>query len=164
MTDQLLDFELRLLIIRYGRRKVLSALAALGDQSLTDLEAQLLALEKIGKVKTRREPKSAQELVATACEGHPELRNLILDIVNRYQSRTFLPQLRDVERFLDHRGVQHGYLKSRTTALRHVIQGLSGLSEGELSRLLEDTSPQGQSDFSLLANQIMGKEKGETKE
>jgi len=156
MIDQVLNLELRVLLYRYGRRRVLESLAALGEQSLPDLEAQMSALEKRSKEKGRRPPKTAQELVAAACKDRPESEGVVLDLINRYENRLFLPQLRDVERFLNHRGIRHTRLKSRTDALPRVVQGLSQLSPAELKRLLEGTSQEGQTDFALLADQIMG--------
>ncbi len=161
MMDQLLPFEIRLLILRYGCRKVLEAMATVGDQSLEDLERQLVALEARIRSRVKRTPKPAQELIAAASKGQRETERLLSAVINRYQNRTFLPQLRDVERFLNHRGVAHTRLKSRVAALPKIIDGLSRLSQEQLKALAEDIGTEGQSDFALLAHQIMGGQKGD---
>ena len=45
MRDELLDIDVQLLVLRYGRQKVLSALSRLVEQTPTELEQQLLTLD-----------------------------------------------------------------------------------------------------------------------
>ncbi len=154
--DDLLKIELRLLVLRYGRRKILEALAAQGDQTPEELEAELALVEQR---KASRKPKkllAAVELVAQLCRERPECAEVLETLATRYENRTFLPDLRDVERFLDRAGSPHGRLKSRRTAARQVITALSRLNTEELKRLAASPPAQGDSDFAMLAREIMG--------
>ncbi|HXB67313.1 MAG TPA: hypothetical protein VNY05_03675 [Candidatus Acidoferrales bacterium] len=72
-----------------------------------------------------------------------------------YENRTFLPQLRDVQRFLDRTGVPHGKLKSRAAATPIVIRTLANLPPDNLTELLLDKTST-DSDYALLARAIMG--------
>ena len=159
MIDQVLLLELRILILRYGRRKILEALAALGEQTVEQVEQKIAASEDRRKARTQRKPKSATEIIAATCKGQENLERPISALVNRYEHRTFLPQLRNVERFLDRVGISHGRFKSRGAALPKIIEALSLLSEEELNRLERDTEAGEQTDFALLAREIMGGQK-----
>lgn len=158
MTHDLLDIDVRLLIIRYGKRKVLEALARLGEQTLDELMQQLPAVKQGSKSKTKRraEPPSLIDLVASETRGKDDLTELVRVLAVEFQNRTFLPHLRDVQRFLDRAGVPHGHLKSRAAAARVVIRALATLSRDELLHLAERDRSSGDSDYSLLARAIMG--------
>jgi hypothetical protein len=155
--DDLLKIELRLLLLRYGRRKIVGALAALGDQKPEELDAELALLEQR---KVDRKPKklpAAADLVAQVCRERPESAQILQTLATRYENRTFLPHLRDVERFLDQTGFPHGRLKSRREAARQVVTALCQLNIEELKRLAAPPQGQGDSDFALLAREIMGR-------
>src|SRR5205807_6574297 len=134
--DDLLQIDLRLLLLRYGRRRILDALAALGDQTPEEVEAQITLAEKRKASRKTKTPSSAVELVAQVCPEKPESTQILKTLATRYDNRTFLPQLRDVQRFLDRIGSSHGRLKSRRAAARQVLTGLCRLSVDELERLL----------------------------
>jgi hypothetical protein len=155
MTNGLLELEVRLLILRHGRRRVLETLAAVSDQSIETVEQELRRLEDKKKAKSRKR-KSSEELVSSAGEQRPEIKDRLATLIVRYENRVFLPQLREVERFLNHARVTHGKLKSRAAALPKVVEALSGLSVRELENLLETSSASGESAYSRLANEIMG--------
>ena len=59
---------------------------------------------------------------------------MLKTLAARFENRTFLPQLRDVQRLLDRAGYPHGRLKSRCEAARHVMKMLSRPSTDELNQ------------------------------
>lgn len=153
MTEKNLELELRLLILRYGRQSVLRVLARLGDETLEAFEQRLRSGEEA------RSPKKAKvsvvDLAEVHCREHPELAEPLRALAVGFQNRTFLPQLRDVQRFLDRLGVVRSKLKSRDAAVPVLVRTLAGLSRDDLNRLVHAGSS-GESDFSLLARAIMG--------
>jgi hypothetical protein len=151
--NDLLTVDVRLLVLRYGRAKVLQVLARLGDQTLEDLERQLNGIAQ--RIKPKRDPVSVMDLVAVQAQAHPDIAEHIRTLAIAFENRTFLPQLRDVQRFLDRIGATHGRLKSRAAAAPAVIRALAKLSPTDLAVLVAD-KPSGDSDFSLLARAIMG--------
>lgn len=155
MTDQLLQLELRFLILRYGRGRVVAAIAQLGEQSVTDIERE------IDKVVARRPrqritPKGASELVAGACLARPDVANFLKSLALRYDNKSFLPQLREVERFLARSKVEHGKLKSRKAASPAVVRALAELPAEELKRLVTSSPSTSGSEYAMLALEIMG--------
>ena len=153
--DDLLNIELRLLLLRHGRRNVLRALATITSQTPEEIEAELTLAEK-RRASGKRKTVSAVELVDQLRHEKPETVDMLQTLATRFENRTFLPQLRDVQRFLDRAGYPHGRLRSRREAARQVLGMLSRLGVDELKRLVASPEAQGDSDYALLARQIMG--------
>lgn len=154
MMEQVLNLEVRLLVLRHGRRRLIEALASASEESVEALERQITELETRKKASRRTKP-APHDLVAAAFAGSPEAEDRAQSLISKYESRSFLPQLREVERFLEHAGIRHGKLKSRTAALPKVIQALAGMSQSQVAELLEVAAHDRASDFALLANEIM---------
>ena len=154
MTQELLDLDVRLLILRHGRAKVLQALAVLGEQTVEELERQMQTLGQKTKPKKRAQP-ALMDLVAEQAGLYPEVSEPLRALAVAFENRTFLPQLRDVQRLLDRIGAPHGKLKSRTAAAPALIRALAKLGPEELARLTAD-KPGSYSEYSLLARAIMG--------
>lgn len=155
--DELLKLELRLILLRHGRRKVIQVLAALGDQSPEQIEADLAAAEKNKKSAMPRYTPSAAELAAEIAREKPASAEVMRSLAMRYDNRTFLPQLRDVQRFLEQAGVQRKKLRSRREAAKEVFALLSRLRADELQRMVVSAEPAKDSDYALLAREIMRK-------
>jgi len=160
MTNTYLQIELRLLLLRHGRRAIVQALAELGEQTPEDVERELAAAHERKKKRKAAAPSPA-ELVAKACKDRPEIIELVGTLVTRFENRSFLPNLRDVVRFLDQAGYPHGRLRSRRKAVGHVVKALSQTSTDELRRLNAPPSSSGESDYALLAREIMGGDRGD---
>jgi hypothetical protein len=152
--NSLIDIDVRFLLMRYGRDKVLQALARLGEQTVEDLERQLQSI-KHKSAKPKRVPPSAKELAEAAARERPEINEPLRALAVGFENRTFLPQLRGVQRFLDRTGVSHGKFKSRAAATPTVIRTLAKLPPDSLAQLLVDKTS-ADSDYALLARAIMG--------
>jgi len=154
MIDQFLELEIRLLILRYSRKRVLQTVARLSDQTLEDLEHEI---ENVETKRRAKKPKpTVLEIAASACKEKPEIAEPLRNLAVAFQNRIFLPQLRDVQRFLDRLGFVHGKLKSRVDSATHLFRSLAGLSREELLKLIEGMNSPGDSDFAMLARAIMG--------
>ena len=152
MSD-LLEIDVRLLLVRYGRTKVLHALARLGEQTIDEVERQLQAIQAAPRPKQALP--SITELVAAAAQERREIAEPLRALAVAFENRTFLPQLRDVQRFLQRSGVSHGKLKSRAAAASVVVRTLANLAPEVLEQLLTDRSS-ADSGYALLARAIMG--------
>jgi len=96
------------------------------------------------------------DLVATPCHEKPEIAEPLRAMALAFQNRTFLPQLRDVQRFLDRIGSAHGRLRSREAAAPALVRELAKMTRADLLRLVSETSSSSESDYALLARAIMG--------
>ena len=66
MTDKLLEIDVRLLLLRHGRKGVLEALARLEGRTIEDLDRELLAAEQ--KPKKKRQQPDIDDVVAAECQ------------------------------------------------------------------------------------------------
>lgn len=157
MRDELLDLDVRLLVLRYGRQRVLEALAQLGEQSLMQLDAQLRTLQEQSKMARSQgsKKKTLAEAVATACGERPEITEALRTIALGFENRTLLPNLRDVARFLDRIGAPTGTLKSRVVAGPILIRALAKLPRQDLEKIVAMEASGHVSDYSLLSQAIM---------
>jgi hypothetical protein len=154
MTDKHLEIDVRLLLLRHGRKGVLEALARLEGRTIEDLDRELLAAEQ--KPKKKRQQPDIEDVVAAECQKRPEISQPLRSLAAAFERRVFLPQLRDVQRFLERLGVSSPKLKSRAAAMPILIRVLSKMGPDELNRLAVTDKPTSDSDFSLLARAIMG--------
>jgi hypothetical protein len=154
--DDFLKMELRLLQLRYGRRRILESFGALTEQTPDQIEAEIAALEA-RKTKRVRKVRSVDDVLAELVVARPEAAQILRTLATRYENRSFLPQLKDVQRFLERLGLARKSLKSRRDALKHVLTALSRLSADELDRLARLSANEGDSDYANLAREIMGR-------
>jgi hypothetical protein len=153
----LLNVELRVLLLRHGRRRVVETLALLGEQTIEEIEAELAAAsDKKKPGRNRRQPRSATEIAAELLRDKPENREAVQRLATRYDNKAFLPQLRDVQRFLDRAGASRKRLRDRRTAAAQVMAALSRLGADELKQMAASAEVNLDSDYALLAREIIG--------
>jgi hypothetical protein len=155
MDNNLLNLELRVLLLRYGRSRVIEALAQLGEQSLDEVQAEITAAEQKPRGKKRAAIQSATEIAAELAREKPEISDALQALAAGYDNRTFLPQLRDVQRFLQRTGTSASHVRSRRDAARPLVIALSRLGADELNRIVPSSSSR-DNDYALLAREIIG--------
>lgn len=151
----MLELELRLLLLRYGRRLVLETLASLGTQTIEDFEREISAIEDRRDRRAHKTAPSARTLIMEAFRDRPEVIIAVETLVANYEKRTFLPQMRDVQRFLNRYGEGSGRLRSRRTALTQLIEALAKMTPAQIADLSKTSEGSNDSDYALLAREIM---------
>lgn len=157
MSDKFIDIDVKLLVLRYGRDKVLAALARLVEQTPAEIEHQLQTLERRPAIGRKNKPSlSLTEVAESECASRAEIFGVVRTLAIAFDSRSFLPNLRDVHRFLDRIGAPNPKLKSRDAAGPVVIRALSKLPADQLANLASTHVSSGESDYALLSRAIMG--------
>ncbi len=157
MKDELLEIDVRLLVLRYGRQKVLGALSRLIEQTPAELDQQLRALGLKKPADRKKAPNPPLvDVAASECRDHPEILEPLRALAVAFENRSFLPNLRNVQRFLDRSGAPPRKFKSRAIAGPVVIRALSKLPKDELTSLASRDATGGESEYSLLSRAIMG--------
>ena len=158
MTNEILTAEARLMLLKYGYKQVLKAIASSQGATLEEVEAAIDQLEtnKIKKgVKTH---KTAIEVLDSLGLQRGHHTDLLREIARLYESRTFLPTLRDVALFLRRQREPDVKLKSRREALSLVLRSLAKMDDAGLRDILEELRDAGRgSDYLALAHEIMCK-------
>jgi hypothetical protein len=156
-TTEFLKTQIQLLIANFGRRSVVEALASVSNLTAEQIDAEIAKQEANRKTKSSKKPKSLDQLTSALGPLSENQLKLVTQLGRRYESKQFLATLRNVEEFLHRNNVPPKQYKSRADALPAILNVLSGLSLSELESFLADSSPGGESDYSILAKQLMGK-------
>ena len=154
-TVRFLDYEVALLLAKYGKEAVLVALAKRLALSQTDLEALLneIGTEKPAARRARKPP--ATDPIEIAVTNHSEKAEQLRAIGMRFQNRLFLPELRDVRRFFQQRDRELGHPKSRQQCLPKLLTLLTELDISELDALAQSREGAGYSSLALISDEIM---------
>jgi hypothetical protein len=159
MTPQeILELEISLLLIKYGKDRVLKTFAKKIEISNDELIQKLSIASKISQNRTQkkkgpRKPFSIEPLF----EGREDKADLLTALQARFKNRTFLPELRDVKRFLDRNTNRAISLKSRSAAEKILFTTLANLDKNTLKDFLSDTtSSNKESSLGLISDEILG--------
>lgn len=157
----LLGLELRLLIARHGKARINEALSSMEDVDLATLDADVKAYKgRTRKNRARPRPrKSIDEMIQETNPKNPDAEHLVRKLALAYEDRRFLPELREVKRFLESRRTSAAKFRSRADALPAVIKALAQTESDELAMLDERKGTRG-GDLGIIANQILGRGNG----
>ena len=156
MKVDLLQIEVELLLLKYGEPSVVKALALSSNSTEEEIRNKVEAL-RAKKDKTPKSPRAkklpldvAKEVVAGSAN-----EDLLINLAILYQNKQFLPQLKDVKRFLGRFNISKKP-KSRNEGTRLVFECLCRNTREELSDLISDSNSGEQSSFAKLADHIIG--------
>jgi len=158
-SKDFLSLHLCLLLAEHGESRVLEALALLLDSAPVDLQVRLADLRKIrhARSKKRTGASKGKMSIETLLSEHPDKADLIREIQERFLERTYLPELKDVRRFLDRHGQPSTTLKKRDDGFAIVARQLVLLSQDELRSILSEPTPLGYSSLGIISDQILGR-------
>jgi len=156
MKSELLQIEVELILLKYGEAAVLKALSTATGATEEQIKEKIKAIqEKMSKPskapRSKKQPVDvAREIVADSAN-----ENDLLKLAALYQGKQFLPQLKDVKRFLGRFDITKD-VKSRNDATKLVFESLKECSKLELKEFVSDIDSGGESSFAKLADHIMG--------
>lgn len=157
--EQILEYELLLLLAKHGEQRVLKALAQTLGVSDEDISATLGKLRTISTKSRTKEAKKgttgALPTLEAISEKDPEKARCLELLLKRFESRDFLPELKDVRRFCERHASSLGPAKSREKSGPHLFRLLTTLDTDELKTLCEDVSQIGFSSLGVISDEIM---------
>lgn len=152
--DDILELEISLLLIKYGEMKVIKSLSKLIGLKNDDLKTKL---KMISKSKDSCQINNYRlDSIDNIIDKYPEKRNLLKDLYDRYQNKTFLPEFRDIKRLLNRHYIELEKIKSRKSAIKKVFDLLSSLDENELKELAQQKERTNMSSLGIISDQILG--------
>lgn len=154
-----LDYEIALLLAKYGRGAVERALAHKVNMTVEELEASLKAIPEGNSARRARKKVSLSKLAEPFAKEYPEKANALRNLVRRFENKRFLSELRDVRRFFEQHGRPTALIKSRFDAGPKLLELLSQLEENELETLMHEEPQNSYSSLGLISDQILGKSK-----
>jgi hypothetical protein len=157
--SKFLDYEVVLLLAKYGKSAVLGALAK--QLALTPEQLEAFLQRPPARQSDTRSTKrpSLSDLVTQLAQEHPTKAEVLRTLHGRLENRTFLPQLRDVRRFFDRHEHSLGNTKSRSEALPSVLKLLAELDVTELEGLCQAQPENTRSSLGLLSDAILRRDR-----
>ena len=158
ITKGLISFDISILIIRYGKSAVLRELSDQLGLSESDLEMKLHIIHQ--KKHVEKKKKAAEFSLENQLTSDPEKDKALRKLKARFDNRTFLPELRDIKRLLDRRGISSRTLKSRATSQKILFSALAKEDIKSLTRLLEEPTSNGSfSSLGIISEEILKNKK-----
>lgn len=158
-TATFLEYEVALLLAKYGREPVLLMLSEKLACTQTELEALLTDIKK----KKTAPPGSRSTPIAdgheTIISQHPEKASQLQILNSRFQNRTFLPELRDVRRFFEQHCRNLGNTKSRAESLSKLLKLLADLDLTELDALSNARESVEYSSLGIISDEILRRDR-----
>jgi hypothetical protein len=158
-TQNYLQYEIILLLAKYGERQVLNALASHLQISTDVLEERLKEIIQLKpRIKTKKKTDPAA-IIETLVAHNADKAESLKILFSRFQNKTFLPELKDVKRFCNRRGIDIGMVKSRTASAPKLFKLIASLETKAVAILIDDFNAGEYSSLGILADEIMKREK-----
>jgi hypothetical protein len=158
-ASSFVDYEVALMLAKYGKRTLLDALAQKIQMTPEQLEVVLRDPPKKRAVPHARKEFSSADLLNGLAHDDSDKRGVLRRLHERFLNRTFLPNLRDVKRFLERHGRPVGALKSRAESIGKVLRLLAELDLEELETLCQ-AQPEGEySSLALISDAILRRDR-----
>ena len=157
-----LNRQVRRLLVRYGRKQVLEALANIDDRELPQRRpaAASRSRPKNHPVRRAKRPRKSPLEIVEAEQVDPEVRPVIERIALAYEAREILPEPWRVKHFLAREGLDPDKVRSRADALPKVVEVLANKPRERLEILLEGWRKHAEiGDLGMLAEAILGPRK-----
>jgi hypothetical protein len=157
--EQLLDYEIALLLAKHGEKRVVTALGRRLGLSSEELQRRLSELNKVRPRTSTPKPVDASRIIGTIAAEKPEKVPSLKLLLARFQNKTFLPELKDVRRFFDRHSHALGTVKSRAEAAPRLFKLLGTLDASELGSLCEGDQEKEYSSLGIISDEIMRRDK-----
>lgn len=158
-SQKFLDYEVALLLVKYGKNSVLGALGKQLELTPDQLETLLQSPPaRKSNARPKRSP-SLIDLVTRLVQQHANKADALRKLCARLENRTFLPELKDVRRFFDRHGQPLGSTKSRSEALPRVLKLLAELDVNELEGLCQSQPENTRSSLGLISDEILRRDR-----
>ena len=154
-SPKFVDYEVSLLLAKYGKIALLGTLAKQLKLTPDELEEMLQTPLNEKAVSRSRKKPSPVDLVTQLAREYPTKAELLRTLHDRFENRTFLPELRDVKRFFDRHSRPLGASKSRTESLSKVLRLLAELEVAELEALTQVQPENVYSSLALISDEIL---------
>jgi hypothetical protein len=159
MSSTYLAYEVALLLAKYGKNAVLNELATKMQLTHAELESLLMEIPIKKGLARSKKASAAVDSIDEIIRQHPAKAHFLRTLQARFQNRTFLPELRDVRRFLERHSTDLGSTKSRTESFPLLFKLLAELDLTELDELCEAEPQSTYSSLGIISDEILRQHK-----
>ncbi len=158
-TQNYLDYEIILLLAKYGERQVINVLAKNLQISPDILEEKLREITKIKPRVTKKTRTNHETLIESIAIQNPDKSEYLKILFSRFQNRTFLPEFKNVKHFSNKHGFDLGKVKSRKEAIPTLFKKIASLNVEALSEIINTFKEGEYSSLGIIADEIMKRDK-----
>ena len=158
-ASRFLDYEVALLLAKYGKTALLKALAQKLNTTPEQLESILQSSPTEGLSPRARKRRSVPNVIEDLAQKHPDKAQFLETLQARFENRSFLPELRDVRRFFEQHQRPLATTKSRVHAFPKLANLLAELDVSELSTLCQSQQQSAYSSLGIISDEILRREK-----
>jgi len=131
----------------------------LDNWSIDEIQKTINEINNDNKITKSEKPKSTYKkpnYTETVNKLYPSSENkeLLLDIANRFENKSFLPSISDIRNFLEMRGHSSSNIKQRTESFKVVIKVIAELPDENISRIIKNNAYSGPSELGPLSDAI----------
>lgn len=160
ISSNFLEYEIALILAKYGEKQVLSTLAKNLGLSARELDFKLQNVKYLKPKVTTRQHTDPKKIIDSLIIANPEKSEFLNLLLARFQNRTFLPELKDVKRLLNRYSTLKSSVKSRSSAAPYLFRLLASLDLKELASLCEANQDQDTySSLGIISDEIMRRNK-----
>lgn len=158
-AKELVDIDVSLILLRYGRAAVLNAMAHRVGVSEEELVGEIERLRIAKEASTARKKKLGGKFnLAPILVGRDEKADCLKKLSDRFDNRTFLPELKDLKRFFERHGSSASSIKSRASAQTKLFRMLASFGKVDLEKLLAEAPERSRvSSLGLISDEILGR-------
>jgi hypothetical protein len=158
-SSKFLDYEVTLLLAKYGKSALLEALAKKLELTPDQLEATLQTPPNRKSISHSRKKPPPVDLVKQLSHEFPNKAHLLQTLYERFENRAFLPELRDVRRFFEQHARRLRASKSRPESFEEVLKLLAELDVAELESLCQARPENAYSSLGLISDEILRRDR-----
>lgn len=158
---EIIDLEISLALLKYGKDTVLKAIARklnVTDEVLrTELDQMLKVQLPLGIKKKKMSAHKSFD-IGSVKTGDKQKDDYLIKLYTKFNNKTFLPELKDVNRIFDRHGKTVPKLKSRELAKPQLFKFLSELEVSILQKMHDNTPAHtNESALGLIADEILNR-------
>lgn len=160
-AKELVDIDVGLILLRYGRAAVIKALAHQVCVSEESLAGEIERLRIAKEVSNSRKKKLGSKFnLDSILLGMDDKADCLKRLSERFDNKTFLPELKDLRRFLERHGSSASSVKSRASAQMKLFRVLASFSKEELEKIFSEVPERSRvSSLGLISDEILGRRK-----
>ncbi|MEE4375872.1 hypothetical protein V2K58_18030 [Pseudomonas alliivorans] len=158
-AKELVDIDVSLILLRYGRAAVLNAIAHRVGVSEEELVGEIERLRVAKDVSIAKKKKLGGRFnLEPILVGNNEKAECLKKLSERFDNRTFLPELKDLKRFFERHGSSASSIKSRASAQTKLFRMLATFSKRDLEKILAEAPDRPRvSSLGLISDEILGR-------
>ncbi len=154
MVKDSLSDTLRAMVMEYGFEQVDASLREIGPPGRPNQKAEASNGGTDTRGTTRRKSKPTAPQYVAKMELLPEVEPTVVELAERFQSKSFLPTFGDIVNFCRLNGIDEPASKSRANAIPRVFKLLVSMEPQEVQRILDEGMFSGPSRLGPIADAI----------